>query len=117
MDLPATSWQWLAWQIPLALVIVFLTVYFLRHLKESTKDMLDFMRSQSDVTQKFLEAQQQANRESLGRMADEIKGNKVEMLKELSQLTQRVDSVIDKALILERLTTTETARRMAKDQT
>lgn len=114
MDLPAVSWQWLALQIPLSLVIVFLTVYFLKHLKDSTKDMLDFMKNQSDVTQKFLESQQQANRESLGRMADEIKGNKVEMLKELAQLTQRVDGVIDKALILERLTTTE-SRRLAKE--
>lgn len=114
VDLPATSWQWLALQIPLALVIVFLTVYFLRHLKESTKDMLDFMKSQSETTQKFLEAQQIANRESLGRLAEEIKGNKVDTLKELAQLTQRVDSVIDKALILERLSIEP--RRQVKEQ-
>lgn len=112
MDLPASSWQWLALQIPLALVIVFLTVYFLRHLKESTKDMLDFMRGQSETTQKFLEVQQLANRESLGRLAEEIKSNKVDTLKEVSQLTQRVDSVIDKALILERLTMSETRRQV-----
>lgn len=115
MELPATSWQWLALQIPLSLVIVFLTVYFLRHLKESTRDMLDFMRNQSETTQKFLEVQQQANRDSLGRLAEEIKSNKVDTLKEVSQLTQRVDSVIDKALILERLTMSDT-RRQAKDQ-
>lgn len=114
MELPATSWQWLALQIPLSLVIVFLTVYFLKHLRESTKEMLDFVKNQSEMTQKFWEVQQQANRESLGRLAEEIKTNRTDTLKEVSQLTQRVDSVIDKALILERLTVTD-SRRLAKE--
>lgn len=103
VDLPASSWQWLALQIPLALVIVFLTIYFLRHLKESTKDMLDFMQKQTDANQKFMETQQEQNRDAIGRLAEEIKNIKVESVKELSQLVMRVDSVIDKATIFDRL--------------
>lgn len=103
MDLPATSWQQLAWQIPLALVIVVLTIYFLRHLKDSTKDMLNFMEKQQDLNRQFLEAQQDQTREAIGRLAEEIKNNKNETIREVAQLTARVDGVIDKAIMLERL--------------
>lgn len=103
MDLPAISWQQLALQIPLALVIVVLTIYFLRHLKDSTKDMLAFMEKQLDLNRQFLDAQQVQNREAIGRLAEEIKNNKTETIREVANLTARVDGVIDKAIILERL--------------
>lgn len=103
MDLPATSWQQLALQIPLALVIVVLTIYFLKHMKESTKDMLSFMEKQMEANQKFLESQQEHNREALGRLAEEIKSHKMETIREVAQLTSRVDSVLDKASIFDRL--------------
>ena len=103
MDLPAASWVQLALQIPLALVIVFLTIYFLKHLQESTTKMLDFMQKQSDKNQEFLSVQQTQNRESLSRLAEEIKSSKIDMVKELVNLTQRVDGVVDKAIMMERL--------------
>lgn len=103
MDLPANSWQQLALQIPLALVIVVLTIYFLRHLKDSTKDMLAFMEKQLDLNRQFLDTQQVQNREAIGRLAEEIKNNKTETIREVANLTARVDGVIDKAIILERL--------------
>lgn len=103
MELGASSWEWMAVQVPLALLLAILTVYFLKHLKETTKDMLDFMQMQSQSNQKFLEVQQDRNRESLGRLAEEIKANRTDTVKELANLTQRVDGVLDKAMILERL--------------
>lgn len=103
MEIGNTSWEWVAGQIPLALLLAILTIYFLRHLKDTQKDMLDFMKSQADQNQKWYEAQQSQNRESLGRLAEEIKSNKVETMKELVNLTQRVDGVLDKAMIFERL--------------
>lgn len=92
MDLPATSWLNLALQIPLALVIVFLVVKFLQHLEKLTTAMFA-----------FLENQQVKQSESLGRLAEEIKSNRTDTVRELANLTQRVDGVIDKAIMLERL--------------
>lgn len=92
MDLPATSWLNLALQIPLALVIVFLVVKFLQHLEKLTTAMFS-----------FLENQQVKQSESLGRLAEEIKSNRTDTVRELANLTQRVDGVIDKAIMLERL--------------
>jgi hypothetical protein len=103
MDLPGASWVQLALQIPLALVIVFLTIYFLKHLEKANQAMLDFMKSQAGVNQEFLKQAQLAHNESISRLAEEIKNSKVETLRELSNLTQRVDGVIDKAIMLERL--------------
>lgn len=92
MDLPAASWVNLALQIPLALVIVFLVIRFLSHLEKLTTAMFD-----------FLEKQQVKQGESIARLAEEIKANRTDMVRELANLTQRVDSVIDKAIMLERL--------------
>lgn len=103
MDLPAASWINLALQIPLALVIVFLTIRFLNHLKETTQQMLEFLKQQSDINRSFLESQQKQHNEAISRLAEEIKGNKVDTVRELAALTQRVDAVIDKAIMLERL--------------
>lgn len=92
MDLPATSWVNLALQIPLALVIVFLVIRFLAHLEKLTDTMF-----------KFLDVQQQKQSESLARLAEEIKINRVDTVKEVANLTQRVDAVIDKAITLQTL--------------
>jgi len=103
MEVGASSWEWMAVQVPLALLLAILTVYFLKHLKEVQKDMLEFMQMQTSLNQKFLEVQQDRNRESLGRLAEEIKSNRTDTVKELANLTQRVDGVLDKAMIFERL--------------
>lgn len=103
MDLPTVSWQTLAWQIPLALVIVVLVIYFLKHLEKNTKEMLDFLREQSNLNRDFLKQQNEQHNLSIGRLAEEIKNDKIETVKEIAALTQRVDSVIDKAIMLERL--------------
>lgn len=92
MDFPATTWINLALQIPLALVIVFLVVKFLQHLEKLTTAMFQ-----------FLENQQIKQSESMARLAEEIKTNRTDTVRELANLTQRVDSVIDKAIMLERL--------------
>ncbi len=103
MTLPAESWVNIALQIPLALVIVFLTIKFLNHLKENSQQMLEFLKQQSDLNRSYLESQQKLHNESISRLAEEIKGNRVDMVREISSLTQRVDGVIDKAIMLERL--------------
>lgn len=103
MDLPASSWVNLALQIPLALVIVVLVVYFLRHLEKITQAFLDAQTQQSERNREFIRMQQDAHNASIARLAEEIKGSKVEVVKEVANLTQRVDGVIDKAIMLERL--------------
>lgn len=92
MELPAGSWVNIALQIPLALVIVFLVIRFLQHLEKLTAAMFA-----------FLEYQQAKHGEALSRLAEELKNNRTEMVRELANLTQRVDGVIDKAIMLERL--------------
>lgn len=92
MELPANSWVNLALQVPLALVIVFLVIRFLAHLEKNNKAMFD-----------FLSDQQVKHNDALGRLAEEIKQNRTDTVRELANLTQRVDSVIDKAIMLERL--------------
>lgn len=114
MDLPQASWTNLALQIPLALVIVVLMIYVLRHLKETNKDntetiqkitasMLSFMTQQSEINREFLRFQQEMHNQGLARLAEEIKQDKIETVKEVAALTQRVDGVIDKAIFIERL--------------
>ena len=111
MDLPTASWVNLALQIPLALVIVVLVVYFLRHLEKITTSFLSSLESQSNVNREFIKTQQDAHNQSVARLAEEIKNQRVDTVKELSALTQRVDSVIDKAIMLERLLPKEPERR------
>ena len=103
MELPAASWVNLALQIPLALVIVVLVVYFLKYLERATTQTLEFLKAQSEANQNFIRTQQELHSQSIGRLAEEIKNSKIEMVKEISALTQRVDGVIDKAIMLERL--------------
>jgi len=103
-DLPAASWINLALQIPLALVIVFLVIKFLSFIQDNTKQFLNFMQSQQEMNRNQM-------KESLSRLAEEIKADKTDMLKEVSNLTQRVDSVIDKAIMLERLIPEKTRQR------
>lgn len=103
MELPAASWVNLALQIPLALVIVVLVVYFLKYLERANAQTLEFLTSQSEINREFIRVQQELHNQSIGRLAEEIKSSKVEMVKEVSALTQRVDGVIDKAIMLERL--------------
>jgi len=91
-ELPAASWVNLALQIPLALVLVYVVVRFLMFLDKLMGSMFE-----------FLDKQQIKHSEALGRLAEEIKQNRTDTLKEVSALTQRVDSVIDKAIMLERL--------------
>lgn len=92
MELPANSWVNLALQIPLALVIVFLVIRFLSHLEKQNKEMFSFLATQQDKHDM-----------ALGRLAEEIKNTKTDTVRELANLTQRVDGVIDKAIMLERL--------------
>lgn len=114
MDLPTASYVNLALQIPLALVIVVLTVYFLRHLEKVDKNtdemigkittsMLNFMTEQATVNREFLRFQQEMHNQGIARLAEEIKNDKIETVKEVAALTQRVDGVIDKAIMIERL--------------
>lgn len=114
MELPAASWVNLALQIPLALVIVVLVIYFLRYLEKMADSVLRFLDNQANVNREFLKVQQDAHNASIARLAEEIKSanierlrestaSRAEILREVSELTKRVDGVIDKAIMLERL--------------
>jgi hypothetical protein len=60
-------------QIPLAGVVVLVVVLFLRHLKETTLQMITFIGQQSEVNRQFLASQREQMNAAIGRMADEIK--------------------------------------------
>jgi len=60
-------------QIPLAGVVVFVVVVFLRHLQATNKEMIDFIGQQSEVNRQFLATQREQMNSAIGRMADEIK--------------------------------------------
>lgn len=60
-------------QIPLAGVVVFVVVVFLRHLRETNTQMIGFIGQQSEVNRQFLATQREQMNAAIGRMADEIK--------------------------------------------
>lgn len=59
-------------QIPLAGVVVFVVVVFLKHLKETTAQMITFISQQAELNRQFLETQREQMNISIERMADEI---------------------------------------------
>lgn len=61
-------------QIPLAGVVVFVVVMFLRYLRETNAQMIAFIGQQSEVNRQFLATQREQMNAAIGRMADEIKG-------------------------------------------
>lgn len=60
-------------QIPLAGVVVVVVILFLRHLKDTSAQMIDFIGQQSEVNRQFLATQREQTNAAIGRMADEIK--------------------------------------------
>ncbi len=60
-------------QIPLAGVVVVVVILFLRHLKETSSQMIDFIGQQSEVNRLFLATQREQTNAAIGRMANEIK--------------------------------------------
>lgn len=107
-DLPAVSWINLALQIPLALVIVFLVIKFLSFVKDIIEKFLGHMATQQELNR-------QQMKESLTRLAEEIKGDRMETIKEVANLTERVDAVLDKMIFGERLAPPNHGRK-AKDE-
>lgn len=60
-------------QIPLAGVVVFVVIVFLKHLKDTTAQMIAFIAQQAEVNRQFLATQREQTNSAIGRMADEIK--------------------------------------------
>jgi len=60
-------------QIPLAGVVVVVVILFLRHLKDTSSQMITFIGQQSEVNRQFLATQREQMNAAIGRMADEIK--------------------------------------------
>lgn len=60
-------------QIPLAGIVVFVVVLFLKHLNETTTQMINFIGQQAEINRQFLATQREQMNLSIGRMADEIK--------------------------------------------
>jgi|CXWL01.1.fsa_nt_gi hypothetical protein len=60
-------------QIPLAGVVVFVVILFLKQLKETNSQMVAFIGQQSEVNRQFLQTQREQMNAAIGRMADEIK--------------------------------------------
>lgn len=66
-------------QIPLAGVIVFMTLQFLKHLETLNRNTLDFLAQQAQINREFLATQRIQTNESLGRLAEEIKTLRITM--------------------------------------
>jgi hypothetical protein len=99
-----TQWINLLLQIPLAGIVVFLTIRFLKHLENVNKTMLEFIEKQEETNREFLQAQRQQMNEAIGRLAEEIKANKYDTIKEISALVNVVDKLLEKIdKIVERL--------------
>lgn len=60
-------------QIPLAGVVVFVVIVFLKHLRDVTTQMITFIGQQAETNRQFLATQREQMNTALGRMADEIK--------------------------------------------
>ena len=69
-------------QIPLAGIVLFLTIRFLEHLDKGNKIMLDFLGRQAETNREFLQAQREQVNLSLARLAEEIKGMRIELAKQ-----------------------------------
>ena len=112
MEIPANSWGYLALQIPLALLVAVLAVYFVRTIREIIKDFLDqlkeqaslhqsFIANQNELNRKYMETAQIAHNQSTERLAEEIKKMSTDTIKEVAELTRVVDGVLDKAQIMD----------------
>ena len=66
-------------QIPLAGIVLFLTLQFLKHLEVLNKSTLDFLSKQSEINREFIAMQRTQMNESLGRLAEEIKSLRIEL--------------------------------------
>lgn len=77
-------------QIPLAGVVVFVVLVFLRHQEKSSTEMLGFMAEQSKINREFLSAQREQNNTALARLAEEQKETRIQM----AMLTDTIDRLI-----------------------
>jgi hypothetical protein len=76
-------------QIPLAGVVVVVVLVFLRHLKETTAQMITFLAQQAETNRLFLQTQREQMNASIGRMADEIKLLREDMTEVRGEQRQR----------------------------
>lgn len=60
-------------QIPLAGVVAFVVIVFLKHLKETTTQMIEFMSQQAETNRLFLATQREQMNQAISRMAEELK--------------------------------------------
>lgn len=60
-------------QIPLAGVVAFVVIVFLKHLKETTTQMIEFMSQQAETNRQFLATQREQMNQAISRMAEELK--------------------------------------------
>lgn len=107
-DLPEVSWINLVLQIPLAVVIVFLVIRFLAFVQAIVDKFLTHMETQQELNRQQI-------KDSISRLAEEIKGDRMETIKEVANLTERVDSVLDKVMFGDMLQPMNRSRK-AKDE-
>lgn len=60
-------------QIPLAGVVVFVVVVFLKYLKDMTTQLIEFMAQQAETNRQFLATQREQMNQAIARMAEELK--------------------------------------------
>ena len=111
-DISSASWGYLALQIPLALLVAVLAVYFVRTIQQIIRDFLNqqekqaalnqaFISNQNELNRKFIESAQIAHNLSTERLAEEIKKIGTDNIKEVAALARAVDNVLDKAQLID----------------
>lgn len=103
MEISSNAWNILATQAPFAAIIAALFIYVLKHLERNNDKTIEFLSKQAELNRLFLQNQQDQHSSSTARLAEEIKGNRADAIKELANLTERIDKVIDKLLLFDQV--------------
>jgi hypothetical protein len=72
-------------QIPLAGIVVFLTLRFLIHLEKMNSNLFMFLSKEAETNREFLKTQREQMNQSIGRLAEEIKSLRINIAMQSSE--------------------------------
>jgi hypothetical protein len=72
-------------QIPLAGIVVFLTLRFLIHLEKMNSNLFIFLSKEAETNREFLKTQREQMNQSIGRLAEEIKSLRINIAMQSSE--------------------------------
>jgi hypothetical protein len=72
-------------QIPLAGIVVFLTLRFLIHLEKMNSNLFIFLSKEAETNREFLKTQREQMNQSIGRLAEQIKSLRINIAMQSSE--------------------------------